>query len=195
MIATKKVRDMSPEELKAYRHACYLANPEAARRRADAWRSKYPDRHKAAQRKSNQDYIKSGRAATACKKWRAEHPDYYTPELREADRLRMKAWKAANPNAWRDWCAANPEKLRMQWQRAYAARANAEGSFIFEEFQALGDTCLRCGRDDIPMTIDHVLPVSKGGSNYISNIQPLCRACNSSKRDKHIDYRQLAVAV
>jgi len=36
---------------------------------------------------------------------------------------------------------------------------------------------------------DHVLPVSKGGTSYISNIQPLCQPCNSGKKDKHIDYR------
>lgn len=33
-------------------------------------------------------------------------------------------------------------------------------------------------------TIDHVLPVSKGGTNHSHNLQLLCRCCNTSKSDK-----------
>lgn len=31
-------------------------------------------------------------------------------------------------------------------------------------------------------------PLVKGGSDYIENIQPLCRECNSAKRDRVIDF-------
>lgn len=49
--------------------------------------------------------------------------------------------------------------------------------------------CLACGETDIKLTVDHVVPLIKGGPNYIGNIQPLCSLCNSGKGDKIIDYR------
>jgi len=51
-------------------------------------------------------------------------------------------------------------------------------------------TCLRCGRTNIQLSIDHIVPVSNSlCTNTISNVQPLCHSCNSSKRCKIIDYR------
>jgi 5-methylcytosine-specific restriction endonuclease McrA len=52
-----------------------------------------------------------------------------------------------------------------------------------------GGRCLCCGRNDVTLTVDHIVPLVMGGSNDISNIQPLCRSCNCSKQAKNIDYR------
>jgi len=55
------------------------------------------------------------------------------------------------------------------------------------------NSCLSCGYkfpDTDRPTKDHVIPKSMGGSDDISNLQPLCRNCNSSKcADNLIDYR------
>ena len=82
---------------------------------------------------------------------------------------------------------------------ATAARRRAlhfgyEGEhFTLEEWLALlefyGHRCLACGnRENI--TVDHVVPLSLGGSNTIHNIQPLCERCNLLKDQRTTDYRQ-----
>jgi 5-methylcytosine-specific restriction endonuclease McrA len=43
--------------------------------------------------------------------------------------------------------------------------------------------CFYCGVDGAD-TIDHLTPISRGGSNEISNLVPACMTCNTSKRNK-----------
>jgi 5-methylcytosine-specific restriction endonuclease McrA len=43
--------------------------------------------------------------------------------------------------------------------------------------------CAICGCNE-KLTIDHIIPLSKGGEHNKKNIQPLCHSCNSRKKDK-----------
>jgi len=50
-------------------------------------------------------------------------------------------------------------------------------------------TCVKCGQrparnNNVELEIDHIVPVSKGGTNDIKNLQTLCRKCNQGKKDK-----------
>lgn len=92
----------------------------------------------------------------------------------------------------------NPNKRSWYNSLRRARQLEAEGSYTQEEFEALckkyGHRCLCCGvhASETPegfLCADHIVPLVKDGSNYISNIQPLCKSCNSTKHDKIIDYR------
>jgi len=82
--------------------------------------------------------------------------------------------------------------------RRRVMKKNASGSHSFQEWQDLkifyNFMCLCCKKfePEIILTEDHIIPLSMGGNNYIDNIQPLCRRCNSKKHTKTISYLPLS---
>lgn len=88
------------------------------------------------------------------------------------------------------------QKKKRAWSknaRNRAKRGNG-GSHTFGEWEVLkaqyGWTCPCCKVKEpkISLTEDHIVPVSKGGSDNIENIQPLCRSCNCRKQAKVVKY-------
>lgn len=47
-----------------------------------------------------------------------------------------------------------------------------------------GNTCQYCGETDTAMTIDHVIPASRGGKSSFDNCVASCKKCNSTKNDR-----------
>ncbi|MGE5860695.1 MAG: HNH endonuclease [Ignavibacteria bacterium] len=44
--------------------------------------------------------------------------------------------------------------------------------------------CGYCGRSDLPLTIDHIVPRAKGGNDSWENLIAACTLCNNRKGDK-----------
>tara|TARA_R110000803_G_scaffold132570_2_gene199800 strand:+ start:450 stop:899 length:450 start_codon:yes stop_codon:yes gene_type:complete len=58
-------------------------------------------------------------------------------------------------------------------------------SFIFKRDNY---KCLRCGSVD-GLSLDHIKAINNGGENKLSNLQTLCKSCNSWKSTNYIDFR------
>jgi len=53
----------------------------------------------------------------------------------------------------------------------------------WEIFKRDNFTCQKCASQDL-LEVDHIIPISKGGSNKEDNLQTLCLPCNRKKKDK-----------
>lgn len=98
------------------------------------------------------------------------------------------------------WRTTNLEKSRItNCRSSHNRRArirNVKGSFSSSEWLELvnkyNGCCVACKQlptENNPLTMDHVIPIALGGSNYIANIQPLCFTCNCRKHTRVVDYR------
>ena len=127
----------------------------------------------------------------------ATHKKWY-----EANKEKIAAWqkKYGQENkekiaaGYKKWREENKEKIAARDAKRSAIKAGLPGHFTAAEFTAIcekyNNRCLCCGKKN-KLEADHVIPITwKGSTNYIENIQPLCKSCNSGKRNHHAtDYR------
>lgn len=79
-------------------------------------------------------------------------------------------------------------------RRREAAKKASGGSHTLEQWEALKQKynfmCLCCKAQEpfVKLTEDHIVPISRGGTDDITNIQPLCLSCNCRKLTKTLYY-------
>lgn len=129
----------------------------------------------------------------------------------------MKYGRGLNPNSRNGWKKGtipwnssadhikSEEELlivkRFSNQRYKARRKNSIGSHSIKEWLLLKEhfqnMCLCCKKrePEILLTEDHIVPLSRGGTDYIDNIQPLCFNCNSKKWAKTVSYLPVEIKI
>lgn len=118
---------------------------------------------------------------------RKHHRPRSVQEKRD-DAARARARRAQSPEKVRviekQWRQRNPEKRIALKHKRRARLISVGGSYTQEQLQArfdfFGNCCFYC-HSSLKLTVDHDIPLSRGGSNEIWNILPACRACNSQK--------------
>jgi 5-methylcytosine-specific restriction endonuclease McrA len=142
------------------------------------------------------------------KKRQAENPEIRTAKLardNETRRLRKAndpTLKELHNKRARVYAEKYPEKIRALQVARKARVRSADGSFSGAEWLAcLEKYCWQCPQCGVPLhdsgtvddidgkrkaTVDHVVPLKHGGTNWIANIQPMCMTCNTSKQDHFI---------
>jgi len=55
---------------------------------------------------------------------------------------------------------------------------------LLDRWKAQQKSCSFCPA--LATTVDHVIPLSRGGTNFIGNLLPACKSCNSSRAYRYI---------
>lgn len=74
------------------------------------------------------------------------------------------------------------KQARMKLELAAPGLTQHARQKLLHEWQARGVPCTHCG--GACETVDHLVPLNRGGTNYEDNLAPSCRRCNSSRKDK-----------
>ena len=92
-----------------------------------------------------------------------------------------------------NYCKKNKINIAHLKARRYAREKGAKGSHTLNEWLCLKDMfenkCANCKKEE-KLTKDHIIPLSKGGTDFIENIQPLCKSCNSKKHNKILNIHE-----
>lgn len=84
----------------------------------------------------------------------------------------------------RDPKRVESDRRRQRYERELAAPGlgAADRDALRRRWVGQSRPCFYC-RAKPAGTVDHVVPLQRGGTNYEGNLVPACRSCNSSKRD------------
>jgi len=133
---------------------------------------------------------------SSCKK--VLEKNLYGKDSKNKDGLRWRCKKCAI-NLVSSWQKRNPDKKKKYNQnykknnktkvneinsRRRATRKNAQAFMISKkDFRKLkNDCCFSCGAKT-ELSLDHIIPLKRGGTHGIGNLQILCISCNCSKQD------------
>ena len=127
-------------------------------------------RHAARIQQRNREYIRKNakKVATYKRKYFEAHREDYNRNLR--------AWRT---KYWQHHYINHLEKRRALIRGASVSDLTLED--WIEVLEQYGYQCAYC-KSTSRLTMDHIVPLSKGGPHTKSNIAPACRPCNSRKR-------------
>ena len=122
---------------------------------------------------------------------------YYYGNLKKC-REKSRKWRITNlervKNNEKEYRRTHKRQILFKNLQRWNKLRGAVGEHCLEEWISLKKrfnfTCPACGliEPKVKLTEDHIVPISKGGNNFIDNIQPLCRSCNSKKYTKILTY-------
>jgi len=155
---------------------------EQARAYHRAYRAKHYEKRLAYDRAYRAAHLEQVKATI--NRWHRAH--------RENVRINSKRWRDAHKEqhaaANARWKKANPARRLLAEQKRRAAKlASPGGGLSLEQWEAVdaacGGKCAYCLRDD-KMTMDHVVPLSRGVAHDVANIVAACISCNASKGNR-----------
>jgi 5-methylcytosine-specific restriction endonuclease McrA len=124
--------------------------------------------------------------------WKARD---WTPEERAIEAARMRAWYAQNrarhKQTFYRWVKDNRDAYNAIQQKRRAQKSGVDATLTSQEWKEIlaahDRSCAYCDTSSETMTMDHVVPLSKGGAHAKENVVPACRSCNSRKGARPVE--------
>jgi len=192
--ADRKYYYSNLEKVKAKVKEYRMNNPEKVAKRKRKWEIDNRERVNELQRIYYwKDPEKArGKNLITGKKYRESNRE----KLNERSVLWTKNHPGVRQEAKKKWRLNNSDKVRIHQSNRKMRKKAGGGGLLPHDWKNIlvryGYKCLCCGKSglNIELTIDHVIPLIKGGLHLKENIQPLCRTCNLRKGIKTLDYRK-----
>lgn len=147
------------------------ANKASAKLTQKAWISRNTERvaaHKKNHYENNKEECKA-----AMRRWARDN--------KEVAVARASEWNKRNPESKR----SSVRNRRARIQGIGGVHGKKDIDLLFKNQNGF---CVTCRVDlSLGFHVDHIHPVSRGGSNGPENLQLLCSSCNQSKRDLTMD--------
>jgi hypothetical protein len=74
----------------------------------------------------------------------------------------------------------NPEITGVEYQQGELQGYEIK-EYLLEKWRR---TCAYCGKTNVPLEVEHIIPKSRGGTDRVSNLTIACRKCNLKKGNK-----------
>lgn len=121
-----------------------------------------------------------------------KYKDKIREKLREARRERYLKNKDKEIANCKKWQSLNKEKFLHSMNLSKTKRRHkikeTKDKITLEQWENIKskakNKCHYCKKVFEKLTMDHVIPLSKGGNHNQSNIVPACQSCNSKKGNK-----------
>jgi 5-methylcytosine-specific restriction endonuclease McrA len=190
--ATRRWRERNPEKSRESTRQAVAKwraeNPEHAKAYLAKWRAENPekvrehDRRKLEKAMAEKPEHVRALARERTKRYRERNPEYVAKN-REAARR----WRHENPERRREYEEAHRAEMAQRTHAYRGRKRSAVGSHtaadIVARFAVHGNRCIYCGSTE-RLQVEHLIPLSRGGSNWPANLAPACAPCNQGKRDK-----------
>lgn len=191
-------RKANPEKRREERKRYREAHPDREAKRRRAWRDKNAEHESERRRKYRLKNIvrfleaeRAYRENNRAKRNAARR--VYTATHLEQERERSKAYKQGHVEevkaSGKKYRGAHRLRIRLVEHNRRARLKSAEGKYTVEDldkqFRSQKGRCYYCGKEvGDAWHPDHVVPISRGGSNFPDNIVISCPQCNMRKNDK-----------
>lgn len=164
----------------ASRQTCSGSCTECAKLKTQQWREENPEKDAESRRKS-------------LRKWVERHPEQHRENCKSHREKNIERHRERGRISSKKRRLLKPDEMRATQRRADAKRRAAKLGCVDHYTVAdvdrilmlQGQRCPECCADISDRSsrhIDHIMPLSKGGSNGPENIQILCKPCNLQKQ-------------